>query len=75
MYRSSDWDPYEGPVITDGQLADAFPRLADDLLKLYHLEAQLEGSLYRALDELRRVQALRKRCAGTAAKPKRSRKN
>ena len=39
---------------------DVFPQVADELLKLSQLEAQLENSLYKALDELRRAQTVRR---------------
>ena len=42
------------------ELAGRFRSEADTLLKLSQLEGQLEDSLYRALSELRQVQALRK---------------
>ena len=55
-------------------LAETFRNNADLLLKLADMQATLEGSFYRALAELRRVQGLRKeREEARAAKLKQSR--
>ena len=42
------------------ELAGTFRAEADTLLKLSQVEAHLEDSFYRALEELRQVQGLRK---------------
>ena len=58
------------------ELAGTFRSEADTLVKLSQVEANLEDSFHRAVDELRRLQGLRKgREEARAAKLKEKRKN
>ena len=59
IFRFDPRELVEDRVVTDGELAERFSCLADDLLKLSHLEAALEKSFYRAFRELAQVQTTR----------------
>ncbi len=59
-FRSESGWNLEGQQHHASATTDVFPQVADELLKLSRLEAQLENSLYKALGELQRAQTVRR---------------